>query len=66
MDIDRYSTKYEKILIKNVQKDYKVHKVGFILVSFNIYKSVYMIYKNLFKEENWYGIIDTGKEVDNI
>lgn len=57
MDIDRYSTKYEKILIKNVQKDYKVHKVGFILVNFNIYKSVYMIYKNLFKEENWYGII---------
>lgn len=63
MDIDRYSTKYEKILIKNVQKDYKVHKVWFILVNFNIYKSVYMIYKNLFKEENWYGIISLYRKI---
>lgn len=61
MDIDRYWTKYKKIKIKNVQKDYTIHKVGFILVFFDIYKSVYIIHKNLFKEENWYDII-----IDNI
>lgn len=63
MNIDRYWTKYEKILIKNVQKDYRIHNIGFILVFFNIYKSVYIIHKNLFKEENWYDIISWYRKV---
>lgn len=63
MNIDRYWTKYEKILIKNVKKDYTIHNIGFILVFFNIYKSVYIIHKNLFKEENWYDIISWYRKV---
>lgn len=63
MNIDRYWTKYEKILIKNVQKDYRIHNIGFILVFFNIYKSVYIIHKNLFKEENWHDIISWYRKV---
>lgn len=63
MNIDRYWTKYEKLLIKNVQNDYRIHNLGFILVFFNIYKSVYIIHKNLFKEENWYDIISWYRKV---